>query len=149
MNFIHNTTLFLICFLSIDTKHCCPPYFFHLCNIPTSVHHHQAKMAFVSKMTFRPFSLFSTALQSNSTIKEFVVIGGGQMGSGIAQVGAQTGHQVTLVDVSEDVLQKSQARINESIKRVAKKKFKDDSNAGEKVVLIYFHTSLQFTLPIQ
>ena len=56
------------------------------------------------------------------------------MGSGIAQVGAQTGHQVTLVDVSEDVLQKSQARINESIKRVAKKKFKDDSNAGEKFI---------------
>ena len=106
-------------------------------------------MAFVSKLTFRPFSLFSTALQSNSTIKEFVVIGGGQMGSGIAQVGAQTGHQVTLVDVSEDVLQKSQARINESIKRVAKKKFKDDSNAGEKVVLIYCHTSLQFKIPIQ
>ena len=90
-------------------------------------------MAFVSKLTFRPFSLFSSALQSSSTIKEFVVIGGGQMGSGIAQVGAQPGHQVTLVDVSEDVLQKSQTRINESIKRVAKKKFKDDSNAGEKV----------------
>ena len=47
------------------------------------------------------------------------------MGAGIAQVGAQTGHKVTLCDVSQDVLDKSQARISESIKRVAKKKFKD------------------------
>lgn len=56
------------------------------------------------------------------------------MGAGIAQVGAQTGHKVTLVDVSQDVLEKSQGRINESIKRVAKKKFKDDAAAGEKFI---------------
>ena len=49
------------------------------------------------------------------------------MGSGIAQVGAQTGHSVTIIDTSEDLLAKSQNRIGESIKRVAKKKFKDDS----------------------
>merc|ERR1712242_231442 len=54
--------------------------------------------------------------------------------TGIAQVGAQTGHKVTLVDVSQDVLDKSQARINESIKRVAKKKFKEDPTAGEKFI---------------
>ena len=34
----------------------------------------------------------------------------------------------------QEVLDKSQARINESIKRVAKKKFKDDTAAGEKFV---------------
>lgn len=56
------------------------------------------------------------------------------MGAGIAQVGAQTGHKVTLVDISQDVLDKSQSRINESIKRVAKKKFKDDAGAGEKFI---------------
>merc|ERR1711884_648331 len=75
-----------------------------------------------------------TNVNLQAPIKEFVVIGGGQMGSGIAQVGAQTGHKVTLVDLSQDVLDKSQARINESIKRVAKKKFKDDTAAGEKFV---------------
>merc|ERR1711997_227692 len=37
-------------------------------------------------------------------------------------------------DLSQEVLDKSQARINESIKRVAKKKFKDDTAAGEKFV---------------
>ena len=52
----------------------------------------------------------------------------------VAQVGAQTGHKVTLVDISQNVLDKSQARINESIKRVAKKKFKDDANAGDKFI---------------
>ena len=56
------------------------------------------------------------------------------MGAGIAQVGAQTGHKVTLVDVSQEVLDKSQARISESIKRVAKKKFKEDTAAGDKFI---------------
>jgi len=77
---------------------------------------------------------FSTSVALNDKIKEFVVIGGGLMGAGIAQVGAQTGHKVTLVDVSQDVLDKSNARIGESIKRVAKKKFKEDPAASEKFV---------------
>lgn len=56
------------------------------------------------------------------------------MGAGIAQVGAQTGHNVTLVDISQDVLNKSQNRIGESIKRVAKKQFKEDPAAGDKFI---------------
>lgn len=54
------------------------------------------------------------------------------MGAGIAQVAAQTGHTVTLVDLSEDVLNKSHANIQKSLSRVAKKKFADDKDAGEK-----------------
>jgi len=90
-------------------------------------------MAFVTRLTPGLRSL-STSCSMKATIKEFVVIGGGLMGAGIAQVGAQTGHKVTLVDVSQDVLNKSQHRINESIKRVAKKKFKEDPSAGEKFI---------------
>lgn len=56
------------------------------------------------------------------------------MGAGIAQVASQTGHQVVLVDVSKDVLDKSKARIEESLKRVAKKKFADDKKASEDFV---------------
>ena len=56
------------------------------------------------------------------------------MGAGIAQVGAQTGHKVTLCDLSQDVLDKSQARITESIKRVAKKKFKESESDKEKFI---------------
>ena len=56
------------------------------------------------------------------------------MGAGIAQVGAQTGHKVTLVDISQEVLDKSKHRIGESIKRVAKKQFKEDEAAASKFV---------------
>lgn len=87
-------------------------------------------MAFFSKLSSRNLS---TSL-GRQVIQEFVVIGGGLMGAGIAQVGAQTGHKVTLVDLSQEVLDKSQARINESIKRVAKKKFKDNAEEGEKFI---------------
>ncbi len=89
-------------------------------------------MAFVSK--FVSTRSFSTRGALNASIKEFVVIGGGLMGAGIAQVGAQTGHKVTLVDVSKDVLDQSQARIGESIKRVAKKKHAEDTAARDKFI---------------
>jgi len=68
----------------------------------------------------------------NAKIQEFVVIGGGLMGAGIAQVGAQTGHKVTLVDLNSQVLDASQKRISDSIARVAKKQFKDDAEGAEK-----------------
>ena len=74
---------------------------------------------------------FSSTVIRSKKIEEFVMVGGGLMGSGIAQVGAQTGHKVTLVDVSEDILNKSRVRIEQSIKRVAKKKFRDDASAAE------------------
>merc|ERR1712012_572700 len=85
-------------------------------------------MAFVSKIARRGFASSSSL---NAKIQEIVIIGGGLMGSGIAQVAAQTGHKVTMVDVNQEILDKSNARISESIKRVAKKKFKDDE-AGAK-----------------
>jgi len=80
-------------------------------------------MAFVSQVLKRGLS---TSGQVQAKIQEIVVIGGGLMGAGIAQVSAQTGHKVTLVDISQQVLDKSNARIGESIKRVAKKQFKGD-----------------------
>ena len=49
-------------------------------------------------------------------------------------ISLQTGHNVTLVDVSKEVLKTSETRINESIKRVAKKKFKDDPSQGDNFV---------------
>ena len=75
---------------------------------------------------------FSTSFSTMKRIEEVVIVGGGLMGSGIAQVAAQTGHRVTLVDVSPDILDQATKRINESLKRVAKKQFKDDADAGEK-----------------
>lgn len=50
------------------------------------------------------------------------------------QVAAQTGHNVTLVDVSADILKKSQENIAGSLARVAKKLYKDKLADGEKFV---------------
>jgi len=86
-------------------------------------------MAFVSQVSRRSLS---TSSAFGAKIQEFVVIGGGLMGAGIAQVGAQTGHKVTLVDLNSQVLEASQKRISDSISRVAKKQFKDDSDGAEK-----------------
>ena len=77
-------------------------------------------MAFVSKIARRGLA---TSPAVNAAIKEVillnllsisccgyfywhpqvVVIGGGLMGAGIAQVAASTGHKVTLVDISQQV----------------------------------------------
>lgn len=54
------------------------------------------------------------------------------MGAGIAQVAAQTGHNVTMVDMSEDILKKSQSSIEKSLGRIVKKKYADDAAAGQK-----------------
>ena len=43
------------------------------------------------------------------------------------KVAAHTGHTVTLVDVSQDILQKSKGNIHKSLGRVAKKKFADNA----------------------
>lgn len=50
------------------------------------------------------------------------------------QVAAQAGQNVTLVDVSQDVLKKSETNIQNSIGRVGKKLYKDDPAAGKKFV---------------
>jgi len=88
-------------------------------------------MAFATRVITRHLSVSSVV---QGAIKNVTVIGGGLMGSGIAQVAAQTGHQVTLVDTSDELLQKSKGNIQKSIARVAKKKFAADAAAGQKFV---------------
>ena len=77
---------------------------------------------------------FSSSSAMQSAIKNVTVIGGGLMGSGIAQVSAQAGQNVILVDVSSDVLAKSQKSIGANLGRVAKKVYKDKPQEGEKFV---------------
>nr|XP_004549473.2 hydroxyacyl-coenzyme A dehydrogenase, mitochondrial isoform X2 [Maylandia zebra] len=88
-------------------------------------------MAFAASQIVRGFS--SSAVR-NVVIKNVTIIGGGQMGAGIAQVAASTGHSVTLVDTSDDILKKSIKLIEGSLKRVAKKKFSDKPEAGEEFI---------------
>lgn len=47
---------------------------------------------------------------------------------------AQTGHNVTLVEVNADLLKKAEASIGTSLARVAKKLYKDNPSEGEKFV---------------
>merc|ERR1711971_1277982 len=49
----------------------------------------------------------------------------------VVVMGEASQQKVALVDISQDILNKAEKRISESLKRVAKKKFKDDQKAGE------------------
>ncbi|KAM5337333.1 hydroxyacyl-coenzyme A dehydrogenase, mitochondrial [Glossophaga mutica] len=93
-------------------------------------------MAFVTRQFVRTVSSMSTASASAKKIvvKNVTVIGGGLMGAGIAQVAATTGHTVVLVDQTEDILAKSKKGIEESLRRIAKKKFAEDPKAGSEFV---------------
>ena len=65
-------------------------------------------------------------------MQNITVIGAGTMGNGIAHVFAQTGHSVTLVDISQDALDKALATIGKNLDRmVAKERIsEDDKNAA-------------------
>ncbi|OXA57368.1 probable 3-hydroxyacyl-CoA dehydrogenase B0272.3 [Folsomia candida] len=60
------------------------------------------------------------------SISNVSIIGGGLMGSGIAQVAAAAGNDVNVIEVNDKALEKSKAIITKSLERVAKNKFKDD-----------------------
>jgi 3-hydroxybutyryl-CoA dehydrogenase len=57
------------------------------------------------------------------------VVGGGQMGSGIAQVCLMNGFQVLLNDLSDEILRKSRARIDKGLDTLVRK---EKITAGEK-----------------
>jgi len=59
------------------------------------------------------------------------VIGAGSMGSGIAQVSAQSGMKVTLVDLDQKALDRAVRTIDKSLNRVVKKKYKGKEQEGK------------------
>ncbi|XP_055631985.1 hydroxyacyl-coenzyme A dehydrogenase, mitochondrial-like [Toxorhynchites rutilus septentrionalis] len=78
--------------------------------------------------------VFSRNMATASNIKNVVVIGGGLMGSGIAQVAAATGHNVTLVEINDQLVDKAVGGIKKSLERIAKKQFKDDASKGQEFI---------------
>jgi 3-hydroxybutyryl-CoA dehydrogenase len=65
------------------------------------------------------------------SIERVLVVGGGQMGSGIAQVMAQTGIAVVLRDINEDLVGKGLGRIDKTLSRaVEKNKLTPDEKAA-------------------
>jgi len=79
----------------------------------------------------RPFSVSAMA---RGAIKNVAIVGGGQMGSGIAQVSAAVGQTVVVVDIDQATLDNSRKVITNSLARVAKKKHKDDAAAVTEMV---------------
>ena len=75
-------------------------------------------------------------------IRRVGVIGIGLMGSGIAQVAAMRGFETTVVDVSEEVVQRGSARIADSLMRLARNPEKSGVTASAvDQVLARIHTS--------
>ncbi|XP_058118266.1 hydroxyacyl-coenzyme A dehydrogenase, mitochondrial-like [Anopheles ziemanni] len=77
---------------------------------------------------------FTRNMATAAKINNVVVIGGGLMGSGIAQVAAATGHNVKLVEMNDELVQKAIGGIRKSLERVAKKQFKDDTAKGQQFI---------------
>ncbi|XP_060102931.1 hydroxyacyl-coenzyme A dehydrogenase, mitochondrial [Heteronotia binoei] len=88
-------------------------------------------MAFATRQLLRSAS---TAAAKKLVVKHVTVIGGGLMGAGIAQTAAATGHTVILVDQTDEILNKSKKGIEESLKKLAKKKFADKPEEGTQYI---------------
>ena len=76
-------------------------------------------------------------------IKTIGVIGAGQMGSGIAQVAAQSGLKVIMVDVAQEFLDRGVKTISSSLARLVKKEKLTQAQADSVVAAIKTSTSLK------
>lgn len=70
------------------------------------------------------------------------VLGAGTMGAGIAQVAAQNGHQVVLVDLGQDVLDRAEAGLKKVLDRLIEKGKLDQNGADEVAGRIYYSTQI-------
>jgi len=68
------------------------------------------------------------------------VLGSGTMGSGIAQVAAQSGHKVVLVDINDEALQKAKNSLNKIVMRLVEKGKWTEHFANETLNRIHFST---------
>jgi len=75
-------------------------------------------------------------------MKKVAVIGAGTMGNGIAHVFAQTGFQVSLIDVSQEQLNKALATITKNLNRQIAKGTLTEEQKGTALKNIETHTSL-------
>ncbi|MDX1651877.1 MAG: 3-hydroxyacyl-CoA dehydrogenase NAD-binding domain-containing protein [Brumimicrobium sp.] len=76
-------------------------------------------------------------------LKKIGVLGAGTMGSGIAQVAAQNGHQVVLVDVQRDALDKAQVQLKKITDRQVEKGKWERKFADEVLGRINFTQSME------
>lgn len=76
-------------------------------------------------------------------MKKVTVIGAGTMGNGIAHVFAMAGHPVSLVDISEEVLNKALATIGKNLDRMVSKGKIDEDKKEKTLALISQSTTLK------
>jgi len=94
-------------------------------------------MGLISRVSSRTYRKIMLRLTSRSLaeavcrINELTIVGGGQMGAGIAQVSSQAGLKVNVVDIDQNTLDNGQKYVAKSVARIANKKFKDDPAAGQ------------------
>jgi len=77
---------------------------------------------------------YSLTHRSEQKLNHVAIVGSGLMGSGIAQITAQAGYQVTLVDQNDAILAKAVASIKSSLQRSTKKKFEKEPEAAKKYI---------------
>ncbi len=75
-------------------------------------------------------------------IKKVAVIGAGTMGNGIAQVFAQNGYPVIMIDIKKEFIDKGLAAIEKSLSRLIKKEVIDEATKSEIVKRITTSTKL-------
>ncbi|PLW04861.1 hypothetical protein PCANC_28285 [Puccinia coronata f. sp. avenae] len=97
------------------------------------------------------FSTTSSSHASSSAgeVKHLTVIGAGLMGSGIAQVAAQSGIAVTVHGLNDAICQESKSIINQSLKRIANKKFAQDQNQQATEFIQSVNNNLNYTTDIK
>lgn len=71
-----------------------------------------------------------------------VVIGAGTMGNGIVHIFAQAGHSVTMVDISENALQKGVSTIDGNLSRQVKKELISEDSKNQTLFNITVSTDL-------
>ena len=76
------------------------------------------------------------------SITGFGVVGGGQMGNGIAHVAALTGYDVTVVDISNDALDRAKATIEKNLARMVKKERISAAEADAALARLTFSTEM-------
>ena len=81
--------------------------------------------------------------KSNFRMKNIAVIGAGTMGNGIAHVFAQTGYNVSLIDLSEQNLEKGIATISKNLDRMVAKEKISAADKDATLGRIQGHTSMQ------
>jgi 3-hydroxybutyryl-CoA dehydrogenase len=84
------------------------------------------------------------AVKALSEIKTIGVIGAGQMGSGITQVCAQSGFEVTLVDIKQDILDRSKKGIDGRLQRNVERGRMEADEA--KAVMGRIHTATDYAV---